>query len=132
MKKKYYKVVDRIDLSSARALNWYSETYTVYYKLNEWTTAHNNSRLFVFDDLKEAFKFKQSHEDVYECEIKGGIKFFGCDSRKNIHSFWQVFNKIIQKKKKMKKEYFEKYYIGLTCISAILAKKVKLTKLVTE
>lgn len=124
--KKYYKVVDGGwgPYCSARSRNY------VFYKVGEWTDAPGNTRLFVFDNLEDARKFRSFGEVIFECEIVGGVKFFGANCRSNNNEFWEIFNNILLKKKKVTKEKFKKANIRLAEVDAVLAKKVKLLKCV--
>lgn len=123
--KKYYKVVrnDWVNrgLISARSGN-------VQYKVGEWVNAPENTRLFVFDSLQKAKEFcRDQPDEIYECQIKGGVKGFGAYRSSDNETFWKMFNAIISKKKKFSMEEIEKHII-LSFTPAILAKSVKLTK----
>lgn len=123
--KKHYKVVSK-SLWSARATGYAA----VKYKIGEWVNAPENTRLFVFDSLKEAGKFYDCQfEDIYECEVKGGIKLSGCAWTNRINEFWETFNAKIKNKEKITREYMTKK-VGLSKTPAVLVKSVKLKKLV--
>ena len=121
--KKYYKVVDKDDLTSARALR------KVQYKINEWTNAPRNTRLFVFDSLSEANNFCGFEEVIFECEVKGGVKLPGAEWDFDTDYFWKLFNAKIKKKEKITREYMSKK-INLSQTPAVLVKSVKLKKIV--
>jgi hypothetical protein len=124
--KKHYKVVSK-SLWSARAIRC-----AVKYKIGEWVDAPENTRLFVFDSLKEARKFYDCQfEDIYECEVKGGIKFLGCAWAGAISAFWERFNTKIKNKEKITREYMTKK-VGLAETPAVLVKSVKLKKLASN
>lgn len=122
--KKYYKVVDDNYgyYSSARAYD------AVSYKEGEWTKAPRNTRLFVFDNLKDARVFRGFGEVIFECEIVGGVKFPGAYSNLDNSKFWEIFNKVLRNKKKVTKEKFKELEKGLAEVDAVLAKKVKILK----
>lgn len=125
MKKKYYKVV-RQDHQGELISTGVS---SIEYKQNEWTIAPDGTRLFVFDSLQNAKDFLDDYIGgvIYECEVEGGIKGFGAFYVRDQRIFWTKFNHFLGKKKKM--EISEtKFGIPLTDISAVLCKKVKLTK----
>ena len=123
--KKHYKVVSK-SLWSARAIG----RSAVRYKIGEWVNAPENTRLFVFDSLEEARKFREGDsEDIYECEIKGGIKLPGCLWVGSESEFWEKFNIKIKNKEKITREYMEKK-VDLAETPAVLVKSVKLKKLV--
>ena len=122
--KKHYKVVAK-SLWSAR----YIGRSAVRYKIGEWVDAPDNTRLFVFDSLKEARKFHEQGEDIYECEVRGGIKLPGCAWVGSISAFWEKFNTKIKNKEKITREYMEKE-LDLAKTPAVLVKSVKLKKLV--
>lgn len=123
--KTYYKVVDGHHLISARA-------YTpVSYTVGEWTNAPIDTRLFVFDSLKEAKKFYTSGESIYKCEVKGGIRGRGCDYFGDQLKFWELFSQHIKNKKKIDWLKMEDK-MPLTFTQGILVKSVKLKKLVAN
>lgn len=131
MKKKYYKVVKNNDGSL-----WSARCGEVLYKVGQWVVAPQNTRLFVFDDKHEAIMFADEGEgeEVYGCDIIGGIKFFGSNFSPDNDDFWSIWNEFLSKKKKFDpekvKKVLEKKEIYLTSYPAVLAKKVKLTKLI--
>ena len=95
--KKHYKVVSK-SLWSARSIG----RSAVGYKIGEWVNAPKNTRLFVFDSLEEARKFHEPQfEDIYECEVKGGIKLPGCLWACSESKFWETFNAKIKNKEKI-------------------------------
>ena len=123
--KKHYKVVDK-SLWSARSHD------PVQYKLGEWVDAPLDTRLFVFDSLEEARKFHERQlEDIYECEVKGGVKLPGAAWGCGIQKFWRLFNAKIKNKEKITREYMEKK-VDLAETPAVLVKSVKLKKLVSN
>lgn len=123
--KKHYKVVTK-DFWSARAFG----RTAVKYKIGEWVDAPGNTRLFVFDSLEEARKFYEwDSEDIYECEVKGGIKLPGCARIGSIGAFWETFNIKIKNKEKITEQYMAKK-LDLAKTPAVLVKSVKLKKLV--
>jgi len=125
--KKHYKVVSKI-LWSARATG----RTAVRYKIGEWVNAPENTRLFVFDSLEEARKFHEwDSEDIYECEVKGGIKLPGCAWVSGVDEFWETFNAKIKNKEKITQEYMAKK-VDLARTPAVLVKSVKLKKLVAN
>lgn len=125
--KKHYKVVGK-SLWSARAIG----REAVRYKIGEWVNAPENTRLFVFDSLEEARKFhERQFEDIYECEVKGGIKLPGCLWAYSESEFWETFNAKIKNKEKITREYMEKK-VDLAETPAVLVKSVKLKKLVAN
>lgn len=123
--KKYYKLVRTAYDDSLKSY----AGGDLEYKLNEWTIAPDDTRLFVFDNLETAKEhaFPYSYE-LYECEIVGGIKGFGAYYYSDNSSFWKLFNKKVKSKKKIifTKQEFDN--IPLADMSAVLCKKVKLTK----
>ena len=125
--KKHYKVVTK---------NFWSACATgrtaVRYKIGEWVNAPENTRLFVFDSLEEARKFHEwDSEDIYECEVKGGIKLPGCAWVSDVDEFWETFNAKIKNKEKITREYMAKK-VDLARTPAVLVKSVKLKKLVAN
>lgn len=123
--KKHYKVVSK-SLWSARAIG----CAAVRYEIGEWVDAPDNTRLFVFDSLKEARKFYDCRfENIYECEVKGGIKLPGCAWICAIGEFWETFNAKIKNKEKITRRYMAKK-VDLAETPAVLVKSVKLKKLV--
>lgn len=123
--KKHYKVVTK-QFWSARATG----RTVVKYKIGEWVNAPENTRLFVFDSLEEARKFHEHQfEDIYECEVKGGIKLPGCAWVNAIGEFWEKFNIKIKNKEKITREYMAKK-VDLAATPAVLVKSVKLKNLV--
>lgn len=125
--KKHYKVVSK-SLWSARSIG----RSAVRYKIGEWVDAPENTRLFVFDSLEEARKFhEREFEDIYECEVKGGIKLPGCAWISSINAFWETFNAKIKNKEKITRRYMEKK-VDLAETPAVLVKSVKLKKLVAS
>lgn len=123
--KTYYKVVNGHSLTSARAIT------PVSYAVGEWTNAPIDTRLFVFDSLKEAKKFYTSGEFIYECEVKGGIRGRGCDYCDDQVKFWELFNQHIKNNKKIDWRKI-KDELPLTFTQGILVKSVKLKKLVAN
>ena len=100
------------------------------YKLNEWTVAPANTRLFVFDSLQKAEEFRRfkiGDYQIYECLIVGGIKGFGAHWSADQARFWHCFNEQIKTKKKVQITSY-KFPMALSPVPAILCKKVKLTK----
>ena len=126
MKKKYYKVVS--DLVHKFFYSAYQQSDLVEYKIGEWVSAPGNSRLFVFDSLKKAHdfinRFGLYNHAVFECQIVGGIEFFGESYPCQYHAFWEFFNKKVKAKKALKIEDFGNF--ALLSTKAILCKKVKL------
>lgn len=122
--KKYYKLVRTAYDDSLKSY----AGGDLEYKLNEWTIAPDDTRLFVFDDLETAKKYANYYYPLYECEIVGGIKGFGAYFFSNNSSFWKLFNKKVKSKKKIifTKQEFDN--IPLAEMSAVLCKKVKLIK----
>jgi hypothetical protein len=130
MRKKYYKVLSvgrNGELLSARCrLPGY---YTVPYKVNEWTTAPDNTRLFVFDNFDDAKRFSTYYEVIYECEIIGGIEGFGLSDFTKIKEFWEIINTELKKKKKIDfVQIMIDNNLRWSTFDAVLAKKVKLIK----
>jgi hypothetical protein len=131
--KKYYKVVYE-HYNSMKSANFSNIGYnTTQYKLNEWTVAPKNTRLFVFDNLAEAkvYAGKKLFYHIYECKIVGGIRGAGSNFTDNdrINRYWKVFNKELKKKKKFNVyDVMRKNGILLAFYSAVLTKKVKLIK----
>jgi len=128
MKKKYYKVVTEVRDEKGQTA-YISARYggLAEYKIGEWTIAPGNTRLFVFDNLDEAFDFAFLSEHIFECEIIGGIKGRGAFFSDNAPCFWRVFNSYLNKKKKVD---FNKIFKNIepTEFHSVLAKKVKLIK----
>ena len=123
--KKHYKVVTK-QFWSARATG----RTAVKYKIGEWVNAPENTRLFVFDSLEEARKFHEwDSEEIYECEVRGGIKLPGCAWVGSVDAFWEKFNIKFKNKEKITREYMEKE-LDLAKTPAVLVKSVKLKKLV--
>jgi hypothetical protein len=128
---KYYKVVatknNREKLTSSWHFNY------IEYKLNEWTIAPKNTRLFVFDDLDraKAYAARLGYDcDIYECKIIGGIKGYGSmwEDEEELSYYWNIFNNALKMKKGS--EYIIsrlKKVIILKRVPAVLTKKVKLT-----
>ena len=117
--KKYYKVTS-YDLSSARAPYF----CVIRYKLNEYVSTKDNTRLFVFDNLHEAVAFRHGNERIFECKVIGGIKHSGCFSF-HFHNYWKLFNSFLRKKKK---QDWSKYNNEFSPVNAVLVKSVKLIK----
>jgi hypothetical protein len=127
--KKYYKVVSVSKHGNDTVLHSARADDAVSYKENEWTIAPNNTRLFVFDDLKDAKRFSCAGEVVYECKIIGGIKGKGADKYNSINEYWNIFNKELKKRKKFDvNELMEQHSISLSPYDAVLVKKLKLIK----
>lgn len=123
MKKKYYKVVfsHRDEMGSATLVG-----KNVNYKVGEWVSAPKNTRLFVFDNKKQAETFAMGpNHFIYECQIIGGIRGQGCSIARLKAHFWKQINSILQQKKKVD---FDKLKIPLFGSACVLAKKVKLIK----
>lgn len=79
----YYKVVRGVSqLFSARS------EYSVEYKVNEWTEAPGNTRLFLFDSLEAAKDFKWDNESVYTCYAQHIAIGYGAFSTGTINVFW--------------------------------------------
>lgn len=125
----YYKVVrnENGKLLSARTGSYYTDRKPVQYIPNRWVSAPENTRLFVFDNLSNAKSFicYVNGEEIWECQIIGGISGFGAEG--NIISFWEKVNSYSKKKKKINFDKIQEK-INLVNWEAILAKKVKLTK----
>ena len=123
MKKKYYKVVfSRLDKMGSATLFGKD----VNYKVGEWVSAPQNTRLFVFDNKKQAKAFAIAPDHfIYECQIIGGIHGQGCAIARLKARFWKQINSILQQKKKVD---FDTLKIPLFATACVLAKKVKLIK----
>lgn len=126
--KKYYKVVreiktqsGEIQLQSAR-----SRERCVHYKIGEWTVAPEGTRVFVFDDLNDAHEFCLFKEGIYECRIFGGIRMSGADFVQDQGRFWEIFNELRKKKKKISPKDLREIMLADT--PAVLAKKVMLLR----
>lgn len=131
MNKKYYKVV-RCNKDGTYSSARQHSLLRVKYKLGEWTEAKKNTRLFVFDSLAKAKHFCLSGDEaIFECEISDGIKGRGCNWGSDKYNFWQLFNIMLEEQKKVN---FKKIQdsIELNKVQAVLAKKVKLTKLIQD
>jgi hypothetical protein len=135
MSKIYYKVVrfkdEKLISSGTNMKN------QVEYKLNEWTIAPNNTRLFVFDDLTRAESYVRGVENgrIYECNIVGGIKGRGSFWASDTEEYWKLCNKLLKQRKSwnhIQSKICESGEFSFAGISAILTKKVKLTKLIYE
>jgi hypothetical protein len=129
MKKKYYKIVHCFkDEKGFSYYSWGDPNEIVEYKFNEWVEAPEGTRLFVFDNLKEALESRFRQNDViFECEIVGGIKGKGAYFITGQEKFWEMFNSFIKRKKKVDFDLIG-IQILLTFVSAVLTKKVKLVK----
>lgn len=122
----FYKVVQGSNLKSARRFS-----NPVTYKIGEWVNGPNDSRLFVFEKLRDAQRFAYLPDEVvYECEIKGRVRMRGAAVDSQISVFWKLFNQTIKNKKKLTESDFTKKGIKLATYKAVLAKQVKLLKLV--
>lgn len=67
----YYKVVNT---NGGQLRSILEHDFTVEYVVNEWVyPTLENSKLFVFESLERALKFKRdseySYEEVFECEV---------------------------------------------------------------
>jgi hypothetical protein len=62
----FYKVVDE-DLGSARV---WEENRRVIYSLTDYVKAPIRTKLFVFDDLESALKFRHDDEKVFRCIVE--------------------------------------------------------------
>ena len=121
------KTQTRVAYKVVNSLLWSSRSGSVQYKVNEWVDAPGNTRLFVFDTLHEAKNFRNDNEKIYECYVKGGIKYFGSLCAYNNKVFWYEFNRSLQRKKKVQIKNVE-----LTDIEALLVKSVKLIREITK
>lgn len=131
-KKVYYKVV-RPNLQSAvnSEDDVAKQRQNVQYKVNEWVSAPDNTRLFVFENFRDAdnFVLQRKHPEnleIWECAVIGARKGYPCDDSWAIHSFWEHFNSFLKKKKAVCFSEFPEYVHW--CMPSILAKKVKLIK----
>ena len=131
MKKKYYKVVSVNDKKQALTSYIFDCFNKVTYKVGEWVDAPDNSRLFVFDSLESAMAFAWNDQQIYECEIVGGITGYGWIGgySSDPFRFWEEINNILKRKKKVDFDEIRKKYT-LCDTRSVLAKKVKLVKLV--
>lgn len=163
MSSQYYKVVTRCAagmLHSARGLiynDWCSNTGLVWnryvrYIQGEWVSAANDSRLFVFDNIKTARSFLRDMQESYtfsfseggqcravelwECEVDDIVIGYGADSIYSIDQFWTIFNKSLSQ---LQGDNVDVYNLWRTTfvrnektpiadIRSVLAKRVKLTE----
>lgn len=128
----YYKVVYR---------SWYDKKLTSYagrvrnskfcveYRVGEWVTPTvENTKLYVFNDLENAFRWvnqdsgRDSNVMLFECKVKNPIRDFQVGSVFGIEEFWSQYFGFRQKHKKIQIESY-KNIPGTTGCSA-----VKLTK----
>lgn len=126
--KKYYKVVNS-DLNSARA--WPS----VKYEIGKWVHAPRidnvcPTKLFVFDSLENARRFRMADERIFECKILSPCtKILPVESAYNIKVFWEKYWEMMKKKQK----YTPPQYISFirtwekvtTCCAVKLFKEIK-------
>lgn len=140
-KKIYYKVVEVENRQKKSFLcDCLSKESVVKYSLDSWTEAPKDTRLFVFDSLKDVETWVgKDCQTVYECEVSGVIKEKLLGSARlfpsYIKEYWEIFNRVRkQKKKDFAKNLYkemEKNYFGLAHTKAVFVKKVKLIKKVT-
>lgn len=92
----YYKVLRKNskELISARAKrDCYSEILNkVTYKVDQWVSSGNISKLFVFNNLEDAKKFHITGEEIWECEVKNPVNYFPCASIDEIDNYWKMLN----------------------------------------
>lgn len=68
----YYKVVSVLNGSLISARVW---VHAAGYKIGEWATPPiEGSKLFVFDSLGAAARFRLPNEKIFECEVENPIK----------------------------------------------------------
>jgi len=108
----------------------------VEYTPHKWVKAPDNTRLFVFDNLKDAMEYAKpsnTKSSIWECKIRGGIPFKGAISINKYAEYWAALNKILASKKAFNPDAAERYLTDVLNITlwktpAVLAKSVKLTK----
>lgn len=86
--KTYYKVVQYtpLHLTSARAGDF---GIGLNYIPNEWTSPRiPNSKIFVFDNLEDAERFKNEDEQIWECEVRNPRKAKYYSNIPHLDSFW--------------------------------------------
>jgi hypothetical protein len=133
---KAYKVVkeNHYGLHSARCGD-------VDYKVGEWISAPDGTRLFLFEQLKQAERFCNGagsynyfaeSEYIYECEYEDAVAANGCESPLDLAIFWQLFKEAEAKGDVLTN--FDPSNYGRPNIElcrypgVLLAKKVKLLK----
>lgn len=134
MPKVFYKVVYPLGgrLVSCRAHNFGLD---LEYKPGEWTLpVLPNSRLFIFEHLSDAESFRHAWdgEQIYECNAIGVVRGRGVNSDWLIRDFWKTiikYNRLHNFKKAYAKALAE-VRADTAKYDALLAKKVRLTKLV--
>lgn len=100
----YYKVVSQ-NLCSSQVGQNESTRKIVQYKIGEYVTAPDDTRLFVFSDLAEAKEFARCSSDkVFECKCIGVIKYKPASSLTAIQEYWRYINSVLKKKKKLGKD----------------------------
>jgi hypothetical protein len=112
------------------------------YKENEYVSAPDNTRLFVFDSLKAARSYITRlggcfHSyTIYECHCKGiiknanGVKVcngFSCNKSYARNAFWNKVNQNLKQKKKWNHD-LHKHMTLFDYHGVCLAKEVKLIK----
>lgn len=126
MTKKYYKILMR-DMTSINGAN----SFTIRYKLNEWTFPKiDGSGLYVFDNLENAkdFTLRESGILIYECEVVNPRKIKKLISISYLSTGY--LNKLLETKKRHKKQSF--YWLRDVPKGTVLCDAVKLTRLVYD
>jgi hypothetical protein len=105
----------------------------VYYELNKWTYAPEETRLFVFetlDDLKRSPYCYTSNSllKIFECEVKGGFRGYPATEDDDHNLYWDIVNSILKKKKSTKEFFNVKHddWLLNTSYPSYLVKAVKL------
>jgi hypothetical protein len=112
--KTYYKVVfkehDKKWSAVTKSVTKIDGIFPVEYKLNEWVSAPDDTRLFVFENRDEARTFQKARNDcysttdyeLYKCHCKhiirnaNGVLNAG---DLNLQEFWNKVNKNLKNKK---------------------------------
>jgi len=134
--KKYYKVVRDYDLywETVPSTKYKSAcepvSSAVEYIPNEWVYAPANTRLFVFDDVKEAVAFYKNASfpwSIWECEVTPGVlRGTGCSVfNMSYKTFWNIVEDNLTSKKKWDTGIISR---ARSTVDACLVKGVKLTK----
>ena len=117
----YYKVV------RVRNNRYFSARQgDVEYKLNETVYAPNNTKLFVFDSLDDAKKFKCYGEKIFACEVKSPTQGFAAFHNYDMLRFWLLFHSCLSPNYLKEWEYSNIKYtkIGIWADEVILRKEI--------
>jgi hypothetical protein len=128
-----YKLVKTMDYQPTLYIS--SNGYNgCYYRLNQWTIAPKNTRLFVFDSLDElrvSYGKIMHGFKIFKCQVKGGIKGYPCENIWARDEYWNLINATLKKKKSLK-HFFNNPVKGIPLLTFYPSYLVKAVKLIEE